>query len=205
MKQYLSLIINGIFGVAIVILFILHFCGSSCGTNNQKGKTLNKAESVQVLPIAYINIDTLLLNYNFAKDAYAKLLDKSERTQVDFNKKMTQWQKEGAEFQRKYQSNSFLSRERAEQENARLMKKRQELEELDAKLSQEFMEDQKKMNNQLIDTINIFLKDFNKNKKYQLILSNTALNNNVLSSDSIYNITSEVIELLNGRYIKEEK
>ncbi len=203
MKQYLSFIINGLLAVAVIVLFVLHFTTSSSGTKSVGGDKKNQSEAQDILPIAYIDVDTLLMHYQFAKDAYADLLAKSERSQNDFNKKMTQWQKEGAEFQRKYQSNAFLSRERAEQENNRLMKQRQELEELDAKLSQEFLEEQRRMNNQLIDTINTFLKAYNKEKKYQLILSNTAMDNNVLSADSVYNITAEVVELLNVRYIKK--
>ncbi|MBN1462386.1 MAG: OmpH family outer membrane protein [Paludibacteraceae bacterium] len=202
MRQNLSYIFNAILGVAVIILFVLHFSDScSVSTKTEKSKKQKAADCSQQIPIAYIDIDTLLLNYNFAKDANARLLSKSERSQAEFNKKMSQWQKEGAEFQRKYETNSFISRERAEQENTRLMKKRQELEELDAKLTQELMEEQKKMNEQLRDTINLFLKEYNKDKKFQVILSNT-MNDNVLSSEPGYNITSEIVELLNARYNK---
>jgi len=205
MKQNLSFLINGILGVAIVILFILHFSATSSNAKNSKTKKgTDKTTCQKELPIAFINIDTLLLKYNFAKDANAKLLSKSEKSQAEFNKQMAQWQKDGAEFQRKYQTNSFLSKERAEQENARLMKKRQELEELDSKLSQELMGEQKKMNEQLRDTINKFLKEYNKDNKYQVIFSNT-MNDNILCSAPAYNITSEIIELLNTRYKKMEK
>ncbi len=201
MRQYLSLIINGILGVAVIILFALHFSSSkpeSVNANKSKGVV-----SGVTLPIAYIDIDTLLTNYSFAKDASASLVEKTERAQLNFSKKMNQWQKEGAEFQRKLQSNSFLNRERAEQENARLMEKRQDLEELGSKLEQEYLISQKKIDDQLTDTLRIFLKEYNENGKYQLILSNSALYKNVLSADTVYNITSEIIELLNERYIKE--
>ena len=60
------------------------------------------------------------------------------------------------------------------------------------------------MNEQLRDTINMFLKEYNKDKKYQVILSNT-MNDNVLSSEPGYNITSEIVDLLNARYNKESK
>lgn len=202
MKQNLSLIFNGILGVAVIILFILHFSDfSNKSVTQQKNKKGDKKEIANQLPIAYIDIDTLLSNYKFAKDANDQLLSKSQKSQAEFSKKMTKWQKEGVEFQRKLQSNSFLSRERAEKENARLMQERQSLEELDANLSQALIDEQKKMNLQLRDTIDMFLKEYNLDKKYQLILSNT-MNDNVLSSEPSYNITSEVVDLLNARYEK---
>jgi outer membrane protein len=200
MKQYLSYLINGILAVAVIVLYVLHFNSKSCDDKKSSSPKRNskKIETVGELPIAYINIDTLLLNYSFAKEANARLLSKSERAQSQLDKQMVQWQKEAADFQRKYQSNAFLTRERAEQENARLMKKRQDLENLNAKLSQELLEEQKRMNQQLKDSIYGVLKEFNKDKKYQLILSNT-MNDNVLSSEPAYNITWDVLEELNNR------
>jgi outer membrane protein len=205
MKQYLLYAINGVLVIAVIILYIMHFtCNSSKEeedvlTTKKNAKGINRD---QLIPIAYINVDSLLLKYNFAKEANERLLSKSEHSQAELNKEMNQWQKEAADFQRKVQNNSFLSRERAEQENARLMKRRQELEQLDSKLSQELMQEQKKMNEQLKDTINIFLKQYNKKRKYQVILSNT-MNDNVLYAKEGYDITSEVIDLLNARYKKK--
>jgi outer membrane protein len=205
MKQYLLYVINGVLVVAVIILYVLHFTGSSSKEESEIPSTRKDAKGInrdQLIPIAYINVDSLLLKYNFAKEANERLLSKSQRSQAELNKQMNQWQKEASDFQRKVQNNSFLSRERAEQENARLMKRRQELEQLDGKLSQELMQEQKKMNEQLKDTINTFLKYYNKKRKYQVILSNT-MNDNVLYAKEGYDITSEVIDLLNARYKKK--
>lgn len=205
MKKYLSLIINAVLVVAVAVLYVLHFCNGSCAVDGKPAasKKLKKVNPEELVAIAYINVDSLLLNYSFAKEANEKLLSRSEKSQAQIAKQMNLWQKEAGEFQRKIQSNSFLSRERAEQENARLMKKRQDLEQLDGKLTQELMKEQKRMNEQLKDTINVFLKEYNKTHKYQVILSNT-MNDNVLYAEDGYNITSEVVELLNARNKKEE-
>lgn len=208
MKQYLLYILNGILAVAVIVLYILHFtCKPSANDDDNipaVSKNAKRINADQYLPIAYINVDSLLLKYSFAKEANERLLSKSERSQAELNRQMNQWQREAADFQHKVQNNSFLSRERAEQENARLMKRRQELEQLDTKLSQELMQEQKKMNEQLKDTINTFLKQYNKKRKYQIILSNT-MNDNVLYAKDGYDITSEVIEILNSRYKKEKE
>ena len=106
------------------------------------------------------------------------------------------------EFQRKVQNNAFLSRDRAEKEQLRLMKAQKDLEDLDKKLTQDLMTEQQKMNEQLRDTINLFLKEYQKGKHLQVIFSNT-MNDNILYATSSYDITPDVVKQLNTRYVKK--
>ncbi|MDR1679889.1 MAG: OmpH family outer membrane protein [Prevotellaceae bacterium] len=207
MKKTVYFIANGILAAAVILLYILYFCNiknTDCNANSETDKKDKAIVEKQnpLVPIAYINIDSLLLNYNFAKEANEKLLARSERSEAELSRKMEQWQKDATVFQQKIQSNAFLSRERAEQENAQLMKRRQDMEQLNGKLSEELLREQKKMNERLRDTINTFLKEYNKTRKYQVILSNT-MNDNILYSEQGYDITEEVIRLLNERYTKK--
>ena len=103
------------------------------------------------------------------------------------------------EFYRKMENNAFLTRERAQQEQERLMKKEQELKDLDAKLSQDLLLERQKLNEQLRDTVVSKLKVYNKDKGYQVIFSNTAEDNILLAGDA-YDITNELIDLLNKSY-----
>jgi len=199
----ISLIVNAVLLVAVVVLFIL-VLGSRSG-NSVPGIQFGSDSTLTVkLPIAYINVDSLLLNYQFAKESNETLLKKQEDSRLDLNVKARQLQGEMAEFQRKLENNAFLSRERAEQEQNRLMRKEQDLQQLNAKLSQELMDVQQKISEELRDTINAFLKSYNKNKRYEMILSNTASDNILLANDG-YDITQEVITLLNERYTKKKK
>lgn len=193
----LSLILNAILAVAVVILFVLVLGGKS-STSIKKVVAGNETVSVGKLPIAYINIDSLLLNYQFAKEANESLIKRQEDSRLTINTKAKQLQVEMAEFQRKLENNAFLSRERAEQEQLRLQKKQQELQELDGKLSQELMQVQQKMSEGLRDTINAFMKEFNKDNKYEMIISNTS-SDNILYAAKGYDITAEVTKMLNER------
>lgn len=193
----LSLILNAILAVAVVILFVLVLGGKS-STSIKKVVSGNETVSVGKLPIAYINIDSLLLNYQFAKEANESLIKRQEDSRLTINTKAKQLQLEMAEFQRKLENNAFLSRERAEQEQLRLQKKQQELQELDGKLSQELMQVQQKMSEGLRDTINAFMKEYNKDNKYEMIISNTS-SDNVLYAAKGYDITEEVTKILNER------
>jgi outer membrane protein len=196
----LSLILNAVLAVAVIVLFILVLGDRKKGAQSQT-YMMNDSTVAMVLPVAYINVDSLLINYQFAKESNESLMKKQEDSRLDLNVKANQLRGEMAEFQRKLENNAFLSRERAEQEQSRLIKKEQDLQQLNAKLSNDLMVSQQKMSEQLRDTINSFLKDFNKERKYQIILSNTS-NDNVLLADDAYDITSEVIEALNKRYKK---
>ena len=193
--KYLSLIINGVLGIAVIILFVLVLGNKS--TSDVKRVVLGKdSVSNSSLPIAYINIDSLLLNYEFAKNANESLIKKQEDSRLTVNTQARQLQAEMADFQKKAENNAFLSRERAEQEQARLLKKQKELQELDGRLSQQLMQEQQKMSEVLRDKINSFLKEYNKDEKYEMILSNTS-NDNILFAGNAYNITAEVTKLLN--------
>lgn len=79
------------------------------------------------------------------------------------------------------------------------MKKQQELQELDSRLTQELMEQTQAMNEQLRDTVVHYLKQYNQGKGYQIIFSNTA-GSPIFLADDAYNITNEIVEYLNKRY-----
>ena len=194
----LSLIFNAILAVAVVILFVL-VLGTKTGTSTKQTAPGKETITKGKLPIAYINIDSLLLHYQFAKEANESLIKKQEDSRLTINTKARQLQTEMGEFQRKLENNAFLSRERAEQEQARLQKKQQDLQVLDGDLSKQLVQVQQKMSEQLRDTINSFMKQFNKDKKYQMIISNTS-SDNILYADKSYDITAEVTQLLNERY-----
>ena len=190
-------------------LVSLFFVG--CQTEKSTGEQSNKEkeegfEEGSKFPIAYIDTDSLLRDYKFAINLQEELLKKEEKSRTDFNEQAKSLQSQMAEFQRKIQNNGFLSRQRAEQEQRNLMAREQELQNLNAKLSQELMVEQENLNRQLRDTLANYLKELNADGRYKLILSNT-LGDNVLYSAPGINITKQVAEALNSRYeiSKDEK
>jgi outer membrane protein len=198
----LSLIVNVVLAVAVVVLFVMVFDLKKSAVVKQDNPKIAPLPKDGKLPIAYVNIDSLLLNYKFAKESNESLIKKQESSRLTVNVQAQGLQKEMIEFQKKLQNNAFLSRERAEQEQTRLQKKQQELQQLDQKLSQQLMQEQQKMSSRLRDTINKFMKDYNRSNKYQMIISNTS-NDNVLYAAKAYDITNEVTKQLNDRYEKK--
>ena len=194
----LSLIINVVLSVAVIVLFVLVLGNKSNSVANQSVTGKNQVTSGK-LPIAYVNVDSLLLHYEFAKESNESLIKKQEDSRLKINTLARQLQNEMGDFQRKLENNAFLSRDRAQQEQTRLQKKQQDLQELDGSLSKQLVQVQQKMSEQLRDTINNFMKEYNKDHKYQLIISNTS-SDNILYAEKTYDITAEVTKLLNERY-----
>ncbi|TWV12485.1 OmpH family outer membrane protein [Bacteroidaceae bacterium HV4-6-C5C] len=191
----LNYLMNGLAALALIVLF------SECSGKGDKASsaTPKVQAGLSGMKIAYVEIDTLLTKYNFWNDLNEAMMKREENVRATLNQKARELDGEVQEFQRKLQNNAFVTRERAEQENARLTKKQQDLQLLQNKLTAELQNENAKNSLQLRDSINAFLKEYNKTKGYSLILSNTGFDN-LLYADSAYNITNDIIEGLNARY-----
>ena len=121
-----QILVNVVLVAAVAALFVLYF-----GKKESAPMEMD-ATSAEVMPVAYLNVDSLLANYSFAIEASEKLMSKQEDARLKMNTKLRTFQNEVGDFQRKLQNNAYLSRERAEKEQHRLAKKDQELQELEA-------------------------------------------------------------------------
>ena len=187
---------QGIAAACVALLF------AQCNTSPKDANAVNAPDSISGtcnLKIAYVEIDTLLTKYDFWNDLNELMIKKEENIRATLNEKGRELENEDKEFQRKLENNAFATRERAEQENARLIKKQQDLQELQNRLTNELATENQKNSLQLRDSINSFLKEYNKEKGYSFIFSNTGFDN-LLYADQAYNITDEIVEGLNARY-----
>lgn len=194
MKNYL-LISNIVLTIAVIVLLILMIFPKK-STKSALETTPTDTRLEETLPIAYVNIDSLLLNYNLYKKLSEELLQQEEKSRGKVTQQAVSLQKEMAEFQKKVENQAFLNAERAQAEQSRLLKQQQELQDLDARLTKELMNKQQKMNEQLKASIDSIILEFNKDNKYHLILSNTG-NDNILYGNKAYNITNEILKLMN--------
>lgn len=184
---------------AVVVLF------SQCAGNagQQSTTAAAPANGVSGLKIAYVEVDTLLTKYKFCMDLNEEMVKKSENVRLTLNQKASDLDKQKQEFQTKYQNNAYLSQERAQQEYNRIAKLEQDLQNLSNKLQSELISENEKNSIQLRDSINNFLKEYNKDKKYDFIISNTGFDN-LLYANETYNITQEILEGLNARYVSKK-
>ena len=197
----LNYLVNGLAALALIVLF------SQCAGKADSQATKASAQAagdLSGMKIAYVEVDTLLAKYNYCIDLNEAMVKKSENVRLTLNQKATELDKQKREFQTKYQNNAYLTPERAQQEYNRIAKLEQDLQTLSTKLQSELMSENEKNSLQLRDSINAFLKQYNKTKGYSMIISNTGFDN-LLYADSIYNITKEILEGLNARYSSPAK
>jgi len=196
----ISIIVDSVLAAGVVALFVLFFTGKSTCCKSQSGEVVAQVQEGN-LPIAYLNVDSLLTNYTFAQEAQEKLMSKQEDARLKLNTKARTLQGEMADFQRKYENNAFLSQERAQSEYQRLQRKEQELGELEQKLTNDIMMENQKLNLQLADSLMAFLKEYNAEGRFQMILSNQGKDNVLMAADGM-DITADVIAGMNARYSK---
>ena len=160
-------------------------------------------DSVPALKIAYVDIDTLLTNYNLWKELNEEMIRKEENVRATLNQKASDLQADYEEFERKLNNNAFVTRERAEAEQSRILKKREDLEALQERLSNELMVETNKNSVLFRDSINAYISDYNKVHKYNIILSR--IGDNILYIDNAMNVTQDIIDGLNARHAKYGK
>lgn len=195
-------LINGVLAIAVIILFILYFTGNRKSSGSDT--TVAFDSTAVKLPIAYVNSDSMLINYNFAKELNESMLRKVEDSRASINKKQKQWEAEYIKFQENLSNNAFLTRERAQQEQERLGRKQAELEELAMHAQEELGMEQARVTRQITDTILSSLKVFNETKHYQIIFNKIGTTP-ILIADDTYDITKEFTDFLNSRYTPKAK
>jgi outer membrane protein len=160
-------------------------------------------DSVPVLKIAYVDIDTLLTNYDLWVELNEEMIRKEENVRATLNEKARSLQADYEDFERKLSNNAFVTRERAEAEQNRILKMREELEQLQERLTNELAIENNKNSLLFRDSINAYVRDYNKAHGYNIILSR--LGDNILYIDNAMNITQEIIDGLNARHAKYGK
>ena len=152
------------------------------------------------MKIAYVEVDSLASQYKFCIE-YTKILEKKRSNATNtLNQKGQQLQAAMNNFQQKINSNQFRSREEAENAQLAIQRSQQSLQELQNRLGAELEKEAADFSVALKDSLDHFLAIYNKDKKYDLILSKSDATSNILFADIRYDITQDVINGLNKRY-----
>jgi len=183
-------------------LALLTIVGLTSACNNSAPKMDEEPEVATTnsdgMRIAYIEIDTLTAQYEFAKEKSLELEKKSTNARNTIQSKTQQLEKNAQAFQQKLQSNGYTSREQAEAAQASLQREQQNIMALQQRLESELASEQQKFLQAFQDSLDNFLADYNKDKKYDMIVNKAA----VLYADKRFDITSDVVNGMNRRYKK---
>lgn len=199
----ITLISNTLLTIAVVGIF--SSCNSKSGENQATSTKENPANTqlTSTFSAAWVNIDTLLNNYDMYFDMRKELEDSGRKLEAELNGKTRDFEKQAVDFQDKVQK-QLVTRSQAQQMQTELQGKEQELYRLRDELRGQLAEEEQVKLRQIHQSITEYLVVYNKNKGYHVILSST-FGGPLLYGHPALDITRDVIKGINEKYISEKK
>ena len=182
--------------IALSAIVALTACNNKAAENEVSAEA--GEPEVTGLRVAYVEVDSLMNQYDFCKDYNLLLNQKGENAQKTLAEKQRALQNHANALQKKYESNGFTTRDELERAQNQLAREQQDLAELEQRLMSELANEQQQLTMEMRDSIQAFLKTYNKAKKYDYILSRSG--DNILLANPKYDITRDVVVGLNKRY-----
>lgn len=160
-----------------------------------------KEVEVKDFKTAYVDTSKLLEEYNEAKDIEAKYKNKSEEMGRELEAEVKKFQKEAENFEKNAQTYGM---QWAQQKGRELQQREQELSYAQQAMMQTLQRDSAKEMDTLVKSIKKFIKDYGKDKGYNYIYG-TGDAASILYAKDEYDVTDEIIKLLNDKYKSKGK
>ena len=151
--------------------------------------------------IRYIDGDSLMANYNLAKEISEAMLRRSNQLDNEQQKRGAEITRFGNEIQNKYQNNGYLTQESFNADQAKLQQMQIDAQNYMAKLQRDAQNEMQQYNIQLNDSVENFINAYAKQKGYDMIIYKAS----GVYMAAKYDVTREVVDGLNKRYTKVEK
>ncbi|NQX97662.1 MAG: OmpH family outer membrane protein [Flavobacteriales bacterium] len=201
----ISLALNSILIIAVAVLYYLHFSNTN--------QVIEEVEEIQIVEepvvevakidskIGYINVDSLQDKYKLYEELSNKLNAREKRYERELSGKSAAFEKKVMDFQKKAPTMTQFEGQTKQKE---LAKEEQDLYEMRDKFAVKFQNEQIKLNEQLQNKIKDYIKEFNTEKQYNIIIGSSSVGNMVLYFDEGIDISNEVVLGLNERYDVEK-
>ena len=193
-----SIITNVILSVAVIVLFILHFTSK---TSVSDSDSVTQGEMAAAGDIVYVQIDSLVNQYDMFNDLKSELESKAQTIQSDLTKRSRAFENDVKDFQQKVQK-GLITRSQAETQQQQLAMREQELQNYANQKQVEMQEEEQVLYRRVFDALNSYLIKMNQEKGFAMIISTNSATNTILLGDSGLDITSMVVAGLNDEYIK---
>jgi len=168
-------------------------------------KTISANEQRKATPnnfkIAYFDMDSLEAHYDYFKDAQAELKAKENDMNMNLARVSQNYQKKVDAWRQKGNSMTQAEAEQAQQDYAR---DQQAFQNQKQGLEQELYKKSEEFKNNIRKKVETYLKDLNKDKTYSMIFAYDP-GSFIYYKDTIYNITSNLLDGLNASYAADKK
>ena len=156
----------------------------------------NKTAEVTATKTAYVDTSKLMSEYTEAKDIEAKYKAKSEEMGKELELEIAKFKAEAGSFQKNAQMNGQAW---AQQKGAELQKREQQLQYAQQSIAQQLQQESGVEIDSVVSSVKKFIKSYGKEKGYAYIYG-TGDAASVLYAEDKYDITNEIIKLLNDKY-----
>lgn len=200
-RNFLSV---SVFSLAIAALAVLPSCAGNekKADNNIKTATAAPAANPEELPnYRYVDLDTILSNYNLAKDYNEDMIKRQNNLESEVKRHENSIQAFASSMQKKLQNNGYLSEESYKADQDKINNMQATAQRSVANLQSNFEQAANNAQKAVSDSIQSFIKDYNAQKGYDAIFMKAA----TLYINPALDITAEVVEGLNERYNKVKK
>lgn len=187
------------FFLFVAIAALLFSCKSN--TNDTTNVNATKVDLAPSGSIVYVQLDSLVNQYDMFNDLKSELEAKIATIQNDLAKQGRDLENSAKDFENKVKK-GLLTQSQAELQNRQLVERDQTLQNLSRQKQIEIQEEQDVLYRKVMDAIQTYLQSYNETHNYALILSTSAASNTVMIGNPSLDITSDVLNGLNEEYIK---
>jgi len=156
----------------------------------------NKKAEVASTKTAYVDTSKLMMECTEAKDIEAKYKAKSQEMGKELEIEIAKFKAEAGSFQKNAQMNGQAW---AQQKGAELQKREQQLQYAEQSIAQQLQQESGVEIDSVVSSVKKFIKSYGKEKGYAYIYG-TGDAASVLYAEEKYDITKEIIKLLNDKY-----
>ncbi len=155
--------------------------------------------------IVYFDIDRVMQGYDMYNDLNSVFETKASGIQAEIDRRGKKLEKDAADFQNKVDK-GLLTTSVAQVQYQKLQEQQSQYQQYAVTKQQEMAEENQVMMNQIADAIASFVKEFNQEHKYALILttSGNIMSTPVVTGDERLDITDKILAGLNAAYIKSK-
>ena len=192
-----------VLSLASIVLFVLMLTGVLGAKKDEpvlqpEQTVFDKPVGEEPSDIAYIDLDTLLLTYNYAIKLQDDLAMEQKKAEGTIQARMKKFESMYNAYMEKARTGMFLSAASQQAQQSELEKEQAAIENLQATLSNQLLEKQSDMNQEIYDSVINFVNLYAAGR-YKVILGNMS-GVTVIYSQPSMNITADVVAKLNQRY-----
>lgn len=193
----LSLVLNIVLLAAVAFLYAKVFSSSSKETTVTKTIIKeNNGDTSTKAGIAFVELDSLNEKISYIKDRRKELEAEQKAIENEWQNGYRGLENRKNEFLKRGKS---ITQQEAEQFQGELMQQQQQIDGKKQNSTQNLSEKSYKLMDDIQKKLKDFLNDYNRNKKYQYILTTGTGLDYMLYKDSTFNITDDVIKGMNEK------